>query len=62
MVNSGDVVALAEFFIRKYAKANGMPERPLSAEATAALAIPVVAGSVWWGLRRLHRRLFGAHH
>ena len=35
---------------------------PLSAEATAALAIPAVAGSVWWGLRRLHRRLFGAHH
>ncbi len=35
---------------------------PLSAQATAALAIPVVAGSVWWGLRRLHHRLFGKNH
>jgi uncharacterized membrane-anchored protein len=35
---------------------------PLSAEVTAALAIPVVAGSVWWGLRRLHHRLFGTNH
>ena len=35
---------------------------PLSAESTAALAIPVVAFSVWWGLRRLHHRLFGKHH
>ncbi|MEJ8812768.1 DUF3422 domain-containing protein [Variovorax ureilyticus] len=31
---------------------------PLSAESTAALAIPVVAGSVWWSLRRLHRSMF----
>ncbi len=31
---------------------------PLSAETTAALAIPLVAGSVWWSLRRLHRRMF----
>ena len=31
---------------------------PLSAESTAALAIPLVAGSVWWSLRRLHRRMF----
>lgn len=35
---------------------------PLSAEMTAALAIPVVAASVWWGLRRLHHRLFGNDH
>ena len=32
-----DVVALAEHFARKYAKANGVPERPLSAEARRRL-------------------------
>ncbi|SEB13509.1 DUF3422 family protein [Variovorax sp. YR216] len=31
---------------------------PVSAESTAALAIPLVAGSVWWSLRRLHRSMF----
>ena len=31
---------------------------PLSPEITAALAIPVVALSVWWSLRRMHRRMF----
>ncbi len=31
---------------------------PLSAEATAALAIPCVALAVWWSLRRLHAKLF----
>lgn len=31
---------------------------PLSGETTAALAIPLVAGSVWWSLRRMHRKLF----
>lgn len=31
---------------------------PLSPDVTAALAIPVVAASVWWLLRRLHRRVF----
>ena len=34
----GDVVALAEFFVKKYAKANGAPERALSAEAKRRLA------------------------
>src|SRR3954465_7844803 len=34
----GDVVALAEFFVRKYAAANGVPEKPLSAEAKRRLA------------------------
>src|SRR5277367_4599696 len=29
----GDVIALAEYFIKKYAAANGVPERPLSAVA-----------------------------
>jgi len=31
---------------------------PFSAESTAAVAIPLVAGSVWWSLRRLHRSMF----
>ena len=31
---------------------------PLSPESTAAIAIPVVAFSVWWSLRRLHHRMF----
>jgi len=30
-----------------------------SAESTAAAAIPLVAASVWWSLRRLHHRMFG---
>ena len=33
-----DVVALAEHFARKYAKANGVPERPISAEARRRLS------------------------
>lgn len=32
---------------------------PLSPELSSALAIPVVAFSVWWSLRRLHHKLFG---
>jgi uncharacterized membrane-anchored protein len=32
---------------------------PFSAEASAAVAIPIVAFSVWWSLRRLHSRVFG---
>jgi uncharacterized membrane-anchored protein len=31
---------------------------PWSAESTAAVAIPLVALSVWWSLRRLHHKLF----
>ena len=30
---------------------------PLSPESTAAVEIPLVALSVWWSLRRLHRRV-----
>ena len=35
---------------------------PLAPEITAALAIPVVALSVWWSLRRMHKRMFHAEH
>ena len=31
---------------------------PWSPEMTAAVAIPVVAGGVWWSLRRLHHKVF----
>jgi DNA-binding NtrC family response regulator len=34
----GDVLALAEFFVRKYAAANGAPERQLSTESKRRLA------------------------
>jgi DNA-binding NtrC family response regulator len=34
----GDIMALAEHFVKKYAVANGMPERALSAEARRRLA------------------------
>jgi two-component system response regulator FlrC len=33
----GDITALAEHFVKKYAKANAMPDRPLSAEARKRL-------------------------
>lgn len=33
---------------------------PFSGEATAAAAIPVVAFSVWWSLRRLHHKVLKA--
>ena len=51
----GDVVALAEFFIRKYAKANGMPERPLSAEAKRRLAAHRWPGNVRELENAMHR-------
>ena len=31
---------------------------PWSPESTAAVAIPFVALSIWWSLRRLHRKMF----
>lgn len=31
---------------------------PFSADGTAAVAIPIVAFTVWWGLRRLHAKVF----
>jgi uncharacterized membrane-anchored protein len=30
---------------------------PWSAESTAAVAIPLVAGAVWWSMRRLHLKV-----
>lgn len=51
----GDVVVLAEFFIRKYAKANGMLERPLSAEAKRRLAAHRWPGNVRELENAMHR-------
>jgi len=41
-------------YLAKAAAHSGWPWSP---EWTAAAAIPLVAGSVWWSLRRLHRRV-----
>ncbi|KAB2903383.1 MAG: DUF3422 domain-containing protein, partial [Burkholderiaceae bacterium] len=40
------------------AKGAGKLGWPWSPESTAAVAIPVVAFSVWWSLRRLHHQMF----
>ncbi len=42
----GDILALAEFFAKKYAAANGLPERPLSPDASAQLALNPWPGNV----------------
>jgi uncharacterized membrane-anchored protein len=42
-------------YLAKGAKPLGWP---LSAETTAAVAIPVVGLVVWWSLRRLHHKMF----
>ncbi|HLI66859.1 MAG TPA: sigma-54 dependent transcriptional regulator [Caulobacteraceae bacterium] len=51
----GDVVALAEHFIHKYAAANGMPERPLSATARARLLTHRWPGNVRELENAMHR-------
>lgn len=50
------IVGLASY----WAKAAQHWGWPWSPELTAAAAIPVVAGTVWWSLRRLHHRVFRA--
>jgi DNA-binding NtrC family response regulator len=51
----GDVVAMAEFFVKKYAAANGMPEKPLSAEARRRLAAHRWPGNVRELENAMHR-------
>ncbi|MBV8247936.1 MAG: DUF3422 domain-containing protein [Comamonas sp.] len=46
-------------YLAKGAQKLGWPASP---EMTAAAAIPVVAFSVWWSLRRLHHKLFHGRH
>jgi DNA-binding NtrC family response regulator len=50
-----DVIALAEHFIDKYSKANGLPPRPLSAEARKGLALSRWPGNVRELENTLHR-------
>jgi uncharacterized membrane-anchored protein len=42
-------------YLAKWAESLGWP---WSAQSTSAAAIPVVALSVWWSVRRLHRKVF----
>jgi uncharacterized membrane-anchored protein len=35
---------------------------PLSADVTAAIAVPVIALGIWWSMRRLHAKVFGEPH
>ncbi|MBI1405323.1 MAG: AAA domain-containing protein [Caulobacter sp.] len=51
----GDISALADHFLKKYAKANGMPERPLSAEARRRLAAHRWPGNVRELENAMHR-------
>jgi two-component system, response regulator FlrC len=51
----GDIVALAEFFAKKYAAANGVPERPLSAVARQRLTVHRWSGNVRELENAMHR-------
>jgi DNA-binding NtrC family response regulator len=51
----GDILALAEHFVRKYAAANGVPERPLSAEARRRLVAHRWPGNVRELENAMHR-------
>src|SRR5688572_2384609 len=51
----GDVIAMAEFFIKKYAAANGVAEKPLSAEARRRLAAHRWPGNVRELENAMHR-------
>jgi DNA-binding NtrC family response regulator len=51
----GDVIALAEHFIKKYAAANGLPERPLSAVARQRLLTHRWPGNVRELENAMHR-------
>jgi DNA-binding NtrC family response regulator len=50
-----DVIALAEHFVKKYATANALPERPLSAEARRRLAAHRWPGNVRELENAMHR-------
>src|ERR1700759_4480244 len=55
-----DIVALAEFFVKKYAAANGMPDKPLSAEAKRTLTINYWPGNVRELENTMHRAVLMA--
>jgi DNA-binding NtrC family response regulator len=51
----GDILALSEHFVKKYAVANGMPERPLSGEARRRLVTHRWPGNVRELENAMHR-------
>src|ERR1700754_1920463 len=51
----GDILALAEHFVKKYAAANGVPDRPLSAEARRRLVAHRWPGNVRELENAMHR-------
>jgi DNA-binding NtrC family response regulator len=51
----GDVIAMSEFFVKKYAAANGVAEKPLSAEAKRRLAAHRWPGNVRELENAMHR-------
>ncbi|MCF6303162.1 MAG: sigma-54 dependent transcriptional regulator, partial [Devosiaceae bacterium] len=51
----GDIIALSEFFVKKYAKSNGMPERTLSESAHKELLRAPWPGNVRELENTLHR-------
>ncbi len=51
----GDIAALCDHFLKKYAKANGMPERPLSGEARKRLIAHRWPGNVRELENAMHR-------
>jgi two-component system, response regulator FlrC len=51
----GDVTALAEYFVKKYAAANGVPARPLSISARQRLAVHRWPGNVRELENAMHR-------
>jgi DNA-binding NtrC family response regulator len=51
----GDIVALADHFVKKYAAANGIPERPIAAEAKRRLAAHRWPGNVRELENAMHR-------
>jgi DNA-binding NtrC family response regulator len=51
----GDIIALAEHFVKKYAAANGVPERPLAADARRRLVTHRWPGNVRELENAMHR-------
>ena len=56
-----DILPLATYFAEKYARANGLPERPLSPAATAALQAHHWRGNVRELENTMHRAVLLAH-
>ena len=55
-----DVIELAQYFVKKYAAANGVPARPLSAEARRTLTVNLWPGNVRELENTMHRAVLMA--